>query len=65
MIYSMPKNPSTHEMGLLAVMKRDVAILRERAARSNSGIRIDGESSKDRRAIRLSPYRGGRRNARS
>jgi hypothetical protein len=45
--------------------RRDAAILRERAARSDAGIRIDGESGRDRRAVRLSPYKGGRRNARS
>jgi hypothetical protein len=57
MTYSLRRLPSTHEMRLLAVMKRDAAILRERAARSDAGIRIDGESSTDRRAVRLSPHK--------
>jgi hypothetical protein len=58
MIYSTPKNPSTPEVSLLVIMRRDAAILRERAARSDAGIRMpSGVSTHERRAVRLSPHK--------
>jgi hypothetical protein len=46
------------EVSLLAIMQRDAAISRERAARDDAGILMpEGESTHQRRAVRLSPYR--------
>lgn len=58
MTYSLRQIPSTPEVSLLAIMRRDAAILRERAARSDAGIRMPiGVSTHERRAVRLSPHK--------
>jgi hypothetical protein len=57
-----PENPSTPEARLFAVMQEDAAIVRERAARDDAGILMpDGESTHQRRAVRLSPHRDEKR----